>query len=224
MACNWHVEVHLAIGVVRLVLAQVPVDTRAAQQWAAGPPVPCLRRCHDTHVNGALLPDAVARQQLLNFVHARRVLACPVVNVLEQADREVLRHATHAEVGRMHARTRHTLVKLEKLLALLKCPQKRRERADVHCMTANGQQVVKNAGDLAVQHADVLGAQRHVHIKQLLHGQDVGMLHAHHRHVIEAVEVRDGLEVRLVLDELFGATVEEANVWVSARDDLAVHL
>ncbi len=50
------------------------------------------------------------------------------------------------------------------------------------------------------------------------------MLHAQRRAVIEAVEVRQRLQVGLVLDQLLGAAVEQADVRIDPLDDLAVEL
>src|SRR3546814_4975098 len=50
------------------------------------------------------------------------------------------------------------------------------------------------------------------------------MLLAHRRHVVEAVEVGHRLQVGLVLDELLGAAMQQADVRVGALDHLAVHL
>ena len=59
---------------------------------------------------------------------------------------------------------------------------------------------------------------------QLLDRQREGMLLAHRRDVIEPVEIGDRLQVGLVLDQLFGAAVQQADMRVGALDDLAVHL
>jgi hypothetical protein len=50
------------------------------------------------------------------------------------------------------------------------------------------------------------------------------VLLVHGRDVVEPVEVADRLQVGLVLDQLLGAAVEEADVRVDALDDLAVQL
>src|SRR5215469_17946479 len=49
------------------------------------------------------------------------------------------------------------------------------------------------------------------------------MLLAHRRYIVEPVEVRDCLQIGLVLDELFGATVQQADMRVGPLDDLTVH-
>ena len=50
------------------------------------------------------------------------------------------------------------------------------------------------------------------------------MLLIHRRHVIEAVEIRQRLEVGLVLDQLLGAAMQQPDMRVDALDDLAVEL
>src|SRR5712672_3125004 len=49
------------------------------------------------------------------------------------------------------------------------------------------------------------------------------MLLAHWRYVVEPVEVRDRLQVRLVFDQFFGPAMQQADMRISALNDLAVH-
>src|ERR1700758_3806127 len=48
------------------------------------------------------------------------------------------------------------------------------------------------------------------------------MLLVHRRDVVEAIEISNSLQVGLVLDQLFGATVEEADMGINPLNDLAV--
>ncbi len=50
------------------------------------------------------------------------------------------------------------------------------------------------------------------------------MLLVHRRDVVEPVEVADRLQVGLVLDQLLGAAVQQADVRIDALHDLAVQL
>lgn len=50
------------------------------------------------------------------------------------------------------------------------------------------------------------------------------MLVGHHRHVVQAVEVGQGLQIGLVLDQLLGAPVQETDVGVGADDLLPAEL
>ena len=59
---------------------------------------------------------------------------------------------------------------------------------------------------------------------ELLHRERISVLLVHRRHVVEAVEIGQRLEVGLVLDQLLGAAVEQPDMRVDALDDLAVEL
>jgi hypothetical protein len=83
---------------------------------------------------------------------------------------------------------------------------------------------VEDTSDLAEEGADPLCARRDLDVEQLLHGEGVAELVGHHRDIVEAVKVREGLDVRLVLDELLRPAVQQANVGVRAQDLLAVEL
>ena len=48
------------------------------------------------------------------------------------------------------------------------------------------------------------------------------MLLIHRRDVIEPVEIRDRLQISLLLDQFFGAAMQEADMRIDALDDLAV--
>ena len=58
---------HLVVGVVGLRFAEVPGNARAAQHHARKAVVQCLLGGHDANVNQALLPQAAARQKLLDL-------------------------------------------------------------------------------------------------------------------------------------------------------------
>src|SRR5262249_47044681 len=54
--------------------------------------------------------------------------------------------------------------------------------------------------------------------------QAKGVLLVHRRDIVEPVEIRERLEIGLVLDELFGAAMQKADMRVSAAHDLAIEL
>ena len=138
--------------------------------------------------------------------------------------RQVLVHAAEAEILGVHAAARGALVEHHQLLALLEAPQRRGQRAHVHGLGGDVEEVGQQPADLVVEHADELGALGHLEAEQLLAGEAEGVLLVHRRHVVEAVEVADGLQIGLVLDQLLGAAVQQADVGVDAVDDLAVQL
>jgi len=82
----------------------------------------------------------------------------------------------------------------------------------------------QQTADLAVEHADELSPARHGDAEQTLDGQRIGVLLVHRRHVVEAVEVRHGLQIGLVLDQLLGAAMQQADMGIDALDHFAVQL
>ena len=145
-------------------------------------------------------------------------------DVVDELRRQVLVHAADAEIGRMHAAARGALVEHHQLLALLEAPERRRERADVHRLRGDVEEVRQQPADLAIEHADELGAPRHREAQQLLGRQAEGVLLVHRRDVIEPVEIRDRLQIGLVLDQLLGAAMEQPDMRIDALHDLAVEL
>ena len=121
----------------------------------------------------------------------------------------------------MHAGTRDGLVGIHQVLALAEGVEHHGHRADVEGVAADPQQVVQDAGDSSNIVPDVLGAHG-TSTPQLLDGQTVGVLVAHHRHVVETVHVRHRLDPGAGLGELLGRAMQEADVRVGALDDFAV--
>ena len=83
--------------------------------------------------------------------------------------------------------------------------------------------MVQDPGDLAEQHADILGARRRRDAQQFLDAEREGVLLAHRRDVIQAVEIGSRLEIGLVLDQLFSAAVEQTDMRIGPLDHFAVH-
>mmetsp|Transcript_21947 Transcript_21947/g.86020 ORF Transcript_21947/g.86020 Transcript_21947/m.86020 type:complete len:373 (+) Transcript_21947:1737-2855(+) len=243
------VEIHLVVHVVGLLLAQIPGDARAAQHGPGEAQVERALGRHDADANGALLPDAVVRQQRLVVVDVLREALAEVLDeiqqralavlvelgdglrVLDLADL-VLRHrvrqvavdTARTEVGRVHARTRHRLVHVEDVLTLPEAVDEDVHRTAVQTVSPQPQQVVQDAGQFREHHADVLCADRHFDAQHLLDGQAVGVLVGHHRHVVETVHIGQRLDEGLLLGKLFGGAVQQADVGVGTLDDLTVQL
>ena len=133
-------------------------------------------------------------------------------------------HAAGAEIGRMHARAGGALVEHHQLLALLEAPERRGQRADIHSLRGDVEEMREQAADLGIEHADELGAQRHGHADELLDRERIGVLLVHRRDIVEPVEIGQRLKIGLVLDQLLGAAMEQADMRVDALDDLAVEL
>ena len=218
------VEIHLGVALVGLRLAQIPGGARAAHHHAGEAPLPGVLERHHADVDVALLEDAVVGEQPFEIVADLQERIAERLDVVDQLRRQVLVHAADAEIGRVHARAGGALVEHHQLLALLEAPQRRGERADVHRLRGDVEEMREQPPDLAKEHADQLRAARHREAEQLLGREAEGMLLVHRRDVVEPVEIRDRLQIGLVLDQLLGAAMQQADMRIDALDHLAVEL
>ena len=133
-------------------------------------------------------------------------------------------HPADPEIGRVHAAAGGALVEHHQLLALLEPPQRRGERAHVHRLGGDVEEMREQPPDLAIEHADELGAARDGNAQELFGREAEGVLLVHRRDVVEPVEIRDRLQIGLVLDQLFGAPVQQPDMRIDPLHNLAVEL
>ena len=145
-------------------------------------------------------------------------------DVVDQLRRQVGVHAAHAEILGVHAAARGALVEHHQLLALLEAPQRRGERADVHGLRRDVEEMREQAPDLGVEHADELRALGDVQPSSFSAARQKACSWFIGRDVVEPVEIADRLQVGLVLDQLLGAAMQEADMRIDALHHLAVEL
>ena len=104
------IELHLAVGVVRRALANVPRHAGAAQHDAREAVVERVGGGDDADVLGAPDPDPVVGEELLGLVDAVAELGGPLVDVVEEAEGDVGVHAAGADVGGVEAGAGDALV------------------------------------------------------------------------------------------------------------------
>ena len=124
----------------------------------------------------------------------------------------------------MPARATGPLIEDHQLFTLFKPPERRGQRAHVHRLRGHVQQMAEDAPHFRIQHPDQAGAARHFHPGQLFDGQTPGMFLIHRSHVIQPVKIRQVLQIGPAFHQLFGATVQQADMRVAALQDLAVQL
>lgn len=166
---------------------------------------------------------SVIRPSMSSQIDLREGLG-PGVDVLDQLRRQVLVDAARTEVVGVQASAASALVEHHQLLAFLEAPERRRQGADVHGLGRHVQQVVQDPADFRVQNPDDLATDRHLDAEQLLDGQAEGVFLVHRRHVVEAVEVRNVLQIGPRFHQLLGAAMQQADVRIDAFDDFAIQL
>ena len=105
-----HVELDLVVGVVRLALADVPRNAGTAEHDAGEGKVQGVGGRDHADAAQTVDPDTVVRQHLLGLVNAVAELGRPLVDVIEQAEREILVDTAGTDVGGVETGTRDSLV------------------------------------------------------------------------------------------------------------------
>ena len=139
-----------------------------------------------------------------------------------EAARQVLADAADLAVARVHALAGDHLEQVEHEVAVAEAVEEQRDPAEVDGARAEEDQVRVDAVELLEEHADPLGAARHLEVERLLDRHAERRLAAEEREVVHARDVRDGLPVRLLLDVLLDARVHVADHGLEADDELAV--
>ena len=142
--------------------------------------------------------------------------------VLRHAIGQIAVHAAGAEIRGMHACTRDSLVHVVQIFALAEAINQDVHRAAIKTMRTQPQQVVQHAGDFSKHHAYVLGAYGHFQSHEFLNRQTIGVLIAHHGHVVQPVHVGQGLDEGFALGQFFGSAVQQPDMRVSALHHFAV--
>src|SRR6516164_3218159 len=161
------VEIELRIALVRLGLAQVPGGGE--------------RNYADVHV--AVFEDAIVSEQTLDIIAHFQEWVAERLDIVDQFWRKVLMYAADSEIRRMHAATRGTLIEDHQLLALLEPPQRWSERAHVHGLGGDIEQMRKQPSDFAIEDADELRAARDRDAQKLFRRQAERMLLVHRRDI-----------------------------------------
>ena len=114
------------------------------------------------NIDIALLEDAVVGQQPLDVVEHFEERIAEGLDIVDEFRWQILMYAARPEVGGMHAGSGGTLVEDHQLLALLKAPERRRQRTDIHGLGRDVEEMRQQTADLGIEHANELprGAAR----------------------------------------------------------------
>mmetsp|Transcript_18312 Transcript_18312/g.29274 ORF Transcript_18312/g.29274 Transcript_18312/m.29274 type:complete len:384 (-) Transcript_18312:3287-4438(-) len=215
-------EVEFVIAFIGLRAAQVPGEARSAHHNPRKGIVLNVVFSHHANIGVALFKDAVFGQKPVNIVQHGGEFMGPLFDVVDQIVGQVLMHATGPEIGCVQARTAGPFIENHQLFTLFKAPQRRGQCAHIKGLRGHVQNVVQNPANLAKEHPDQGRTAGHFDARQLFDGQTPSMFLVHRRHVIEPVKVRQVLQIRPAFHQLFGATVQETNMRVTAFHNLAV--
>lgn len=153
-----NVELDLVVGVIWLRLTDIPRNTRATEHDTSETHVESIGGIDNTNALGSGLPDTVVGKQLLSLIDTVTELGSPLVNIVQEAEGEILRHTTRANVGSVQTgsgntlveflrqemgvsrfdqclpRKRRQLITYHEFLTLFEAPQERCQRTNIHCV------------------------------------------------------------------------------------------
>lgn len=121
-------------------------------------------------------------------------------------------NTTRSNIGCVHSGSTGTFIKFHHFLAFLerdqqyvsammtiqaamylKEPKEGGDATNIKDVSSNPHDVVEDPGELSKEHPDVLGPDGDIDVEQLLHGEGVGLLVAHHGDVVQPIKVRESL-------------------------------
>ena len=146
------------------------------------------------------------------------------LHAVEEVQRRLHRQAADAEVAGHHALAGHRLKDAQNLFALAEGVEKDGQRANVHGVRAQPDQVRIQPGQLGQQHAHPLRLLRNLQLQQLLDRQAVAQVVCHRAQVVDAVGQRHHLLVKLGLAGLLDPGVQIADLGIEPDHDFAVDL
>ena len=219
-----NLEVVLVVAAVRLDLAQVPWQARAAQDRSgdAEREAPVQREVADALE--ALAPDRLTGEELVVVRQPRAHHGDEVGDLLGPALGEVLREAAGADEGVVHAQAGEELEQVQHLLALSEAGRHARQRAELHATGREAHQVRADPVELHEQYPCHLRTARHLDPEQLLDAHAVRGLVEQRREVVHARHERDALGPGAVLAVLLDPGVQVADHRAGLGDGLALQL
>ena len=161
-----HVELHLVVDFVGLALAQIPGQAGGADHRPREPQASASS--FDT-VAMSTLRCLKIRLSATREIESSNSPGSRLSTQSAMSASSFTGRSSRTLPGRnqlAHARARCPFVEVHQIFAQLEQPQVRRHRADVHDVAAEVEQMVGDAGQLGEQHAQILGAQRHLEMEQ----------------------------------------------------------
>ena len=215
-------EGEVVVGAVGVGLAQVPRVAGGAQQ-RTGDAEPQQRvGVERAHPAQPLQHDLVGVEDRAVLVGALGHDLQELAHLGLEAAGDVLDHAAHLEVARVHARAGGHLEQVEDQLALAQAVQEDRGGAEVEHGGAQPDQVRGDAVELQVDHAQVLRALGHLDLQQPLDGAAVGHRVEVVGEVVHPLDHGDHLPVGLVLGGLFDPRVHVPDDRFEVARDLSL--
>ena len=213
-----HVEIHLVVGQVGLVPAQVPGHPGGAQQRAGDPEADGDVGVDGADALGALLEDGLAGEQVVVLVHALGDGFADGQDIVAPPVGQVGRHTAGAEVVVVHPQPGDLLEEAEQHLPLPPSVDEHVDGADVRAAGGEEEHVGADPVELAHEHPDPGGPGWDLDAEQPLHRQAVGQLVEERGEVVHPGDVGAPLVVHQLFAGLLHPGVEVADDRLGPQD------
>src|SRR5436190_9683437 len=125
---------------------------------------------------------------------------------------------------RRQSRANKVFKYLEDLFAFTKAVQKHGDRADIHRVSSQPQEMRRDALKLGEYDSDVFGSLGHLDLKQFFDAFDIAKVVGHRGYIIEPVPVRRDHRIGVCLADLLDASMKEADITIKTDNGLAIEL
>ena len=223
IGADGNVELHTVVHIVWLTLTEIPWNTRGTDHRAGEAPSHRIVLTHHGDIDVPLLKNAIVEDEAHGITEQfGQPRVDPVANIDEQFLGYILMYAAWAEPRAVHTRSRSPLEEIQTVFAQFEHPKVGRHGANVHDVRTDVEHVIADAGQFGEQNAQILSALRHLDVEQLLNRKNVAVFLRERAAVIEPIKIGQRLQIRLVLDQLLGAAMKQADMRIHPLDDLTV--
>src|SRR5581483_10618841 len=217
-------ELEFFIARVRDIAAKIDIYTRGAERGTCDAQRNRILGRKVAHALQPVREDRIAGKQVRVLVDLLRERLDEGLNAIEVVERRLHRQPADAKVAGHHPLAGHGLKEPLNLFALAERVEEDGQRADVHRVRAQPDQVRVQPRQLGQQHADPLRLLGNLQLQELFDGQTVAEIVGHRAEVIDPISERHYLLIELGLAGLLDTRVQIADLGIDANDDLAVDL
>ena len=217
-----HLEIHLVVRGVGLVLPDIVFHARSAKRRPRETDRDGVFSRDHADALGPLQPDAVIRQELLVVDELLRQDVAERQHLLVPAGRNVERQPTDAHRVVREPGAAELLEEVKDQFALAERVQEHGHRADIHRVRTKPEAVARDPLQLAHNRAQIPRPARHLERHQLLDRLTVADVVRRGGHVVHAIRDQNNLRPVAALTELLNPAMQISDHHIGAEDALAI--
>ena len=160
---------------------------------------------------------------LLDVVHIFRDVVEQLPRARDEVGRNVVRDSADTDVAHCQTPAAAGFDEIVYFFARPECVPEVADRAKVHQIRADANQVVRDAAELRQDHANILGALGDFDAEHLLDRHGICDAVHHRGHVVQPIGERNHLPIHVRFRHLLETAMQISNLGIGIDDPLAVH-